>query len=404
MQPTEAVAIIRRLCVTAEDRPPRVSHPTDVVLLADGELLPGTARERGAPAAAVLAALLQALIERAPLGHRASPALCEVAARALGVAGTEAFESVAAFARALQPFEGADPTEDLRALFARWRAICDLGKDLPEAVQTVQLVVRDAAGSARRSVVVRKPDRRRYERVVLGADIPRATFIGSAAPPASATRRARAFVDSRRVRELAVASAVLLTVVPAGWWFAGALPRRASATVMLDLPPVEPPAPLFTTPTQPDISFALKPELVSTVAMAVQSGEPLAPARRPAKPLPARTRAPIPSAFWFPDGKRIGYSRGSVLEIVDVKNGRKRAFSTPRRSRIGSVVVSPDGRRLVFNAGREGAWLLDLSKDDRKQMRPLLADPSARLFVWSPDGKRLAYYSRRHKDWRIVQQ
>jgi WD40-like Beta Propeller Repeat len=404
VHPTEAVALVRRLCTTAEDRPPRVSHPTDIVLLADGELLTGTARERGAPAAAVLAALLQALIGRAPLGHRASTALKEVAARALGVAGTEGFESVLAFADALQRFEGADPREDLRALFARWRAICDLGKDLPEAAQTVQLVMLDATGSTRRSVVVRKPDRRRYERVVFGAATPRAALIGAPVPPASTTLRALSFVESRRVRELALASAVLLTVVPAGWWFAGALPSRESATVALDLPPVKPAPPMFSTPVPPDISFAVKPELVSTVEPAMERAVRLAPEPRPAKPLPRRTLAPIPSPFWFPGGKRIGYSRGSVLEIVDVKNGRKRAFSTPRRSRIGSVVVSPDGRRLVFNAGGEGAWLLDLSKDDRKQMRRLLADPSARLFVWSPDGKRLAYYSRRHRDWRIIQQ
>lgn len=409
MHPTEAVAVVRRLCDTAEDRPPRVSHPTDVVLLADGELLTGTARERGAPATAVLATLLQALIDRAPLGHRASPALCEVAARALGVSGMEGFESVATFATALQCFEGTDPKTDLRALFARWRAICDLGKDLPEASQTVELVMLDATGSTRKSVVVRKPDRRRYERVAFGGEVPQATIISHAAigPPApltTPTLRPRSFVESRRVRDLALASAVLLTVIPAGWWFAGSVPLREAATMVPELPPVKPAPPIFAVPPEGDVSFAVKPELVSAVATALRSDVRLAPLPGPSKALPRRTRAPIPSAFWFPDGKRIGYSRGRVLEIVDVKSGRKRAFSTPRRSRIGSVVVSPDSRRLVFNAGGEGAWLLDLSKDDRKQMRPLLADPSVRLFVWSPDGKRLAYYSRRHRDWRVIQQ
>jgi hypothetical protein len=101
VHPTEAVAIVRRLCATADDQPPRVSHPTKIVLLAEGTLLTGTGRERGAPATAVLATLLQALVDRAPLGHRPPAGLSEVAARALGVPGTVGFETAAAFSQAL---------------------------------------------------------------------------------------------------------------------------------------------------------------------------------------------------------------------------------------------------------------------------------------------------------------
>ena len=109
----------------------------------------------------------------------------------------------------------------------------------------------------------------------------------------------------------------------------------------------------------------------------------------------------MPRPFWFPDGKRMGYSRGNVLRIVEVKNGRTREFSTPRRSRIGAIAVSPDNHRIVFRTGREGTWLLDLSRDGAKQMRQISVDPSARSFVWSPDGKRLAYYNHRRQSWII---
>jgi hypothetical protein len=48
----------------------------------------------------------------------------------------------------------------------------------------------------------------------------------------------------------------------------------------------------------------------------------------------------------------MGYSRGNVLRIVEVKGGRTREFSTPRRSRIGAIAVSRN-HRIVFRTGRE---------------------------------------------------
>jgi WD40-like Beta Propeller Repeat len=441
VHPAEAVAVVRRLCLSADDHPPRVSHPTEIVLLADGELLTGTGRRRRQPATAILATLLHFLLDRAPLGHRAPPALDEVIARSLRLQDAEGFESVRAFAEALQQFEGPDPKMELRALFARWRAVCDLGNDLPDATQTVQPVLLDVAGT-RRSVIVRKPDRRRYERVALGAaNAPQAVLRASAgptsgsgvlAPRAAEIRRAIARAhetlacapEHRGMRDLALASALVLTVVPAGWWLAGSFAARPAPE------PVEPDATAAHAAVReldptvpPEASFTVRPGLISTrepdfrltgppaaapVSTAVSTaaspavGPDFSRATKRSTP-PRRIVRPIPSAFWFPDGKRIGYNRGRVLEIVDVKSGRSRAFSTPRRSRIGMVVVSPDGRRVVFNAGREGAWLLDLSKGDRKQMRRLVADPSVRSFVWSPDGKRVAYYSRRKGDWLVIQ-
>ena len=84
VHPSEAVAIVRRVCASADDHPPRVSHATDIVLVADGELVTGTGRLRRQPVTLLLAALLRSLLDRSPLGHRASPALSEVVARGLG--------------------------------------------------------------------------------------------------------------------------------------------------------------------------------------------------------------------------------------------------------------------------------------------------------------------------------
>jgi hypothetical protein len=457
VHPAEAVAVVRRLCASVEDHPSRVSHPTEIVLLADGELLTGTHRERRMPVTAVLAALLRSLLDRAPLGHRAPAVLFEVIARHVTAIEPDREHSARALAADLEPFEGQDPKSDLRALFARWRAVADLGSEMPGAGKPAQLpradeparfVVLRATESVRRSVLVRKPDRRRYERVALSAaNAPDAVLrLEAIAPPwgyralgpgALELRRAIARAqealtraqEHRGVRDLAIASALLLTVVPTGWWLSGSVAIRPPRSSMEALEPEAMAAHAAVRELDPDTSidpmFLVRPELISTrsytlahdttstavsVATAAEPvvattvGPDVDRAGQPSTKTPLRRlRRSMPSAFWFPDGKRIGYNRGSVLEIVEVKSGRTRAFSTPRRSRIGMVAVSPDGRRLVFNAGREGSWLLDLSKDDRKQMRRLIADPTVRSFVWSPDGKRIAYYSRRKGDWQVIQ-
>jgi Tol biopolymer transport system component len=65
---------------------------------------------------------------------------------------------------------------------------------------------------------------------------------------------------------------------------------------------------------------------------------------------------------------------------------------------VRTPAVSPDGRRIVFQVERDGAWLLDLADGS---MRKVLADPSAEDYTWSPDGRRVAYRSRRSGEWGV---
>jgi Tol biopolymer transport system component len=60
--------------------------------------------------------------------------------------------------------------------------------------------------------------------------------------------------------------------------------------------------------------------------------------------------------------------------------------------------VSPDGKRVIFQVARSGAWLLDLASGS---MRCALTDPTAEEFAWSPDGLRVAFHSRRDGQWGI---
>jgi Tol biopolymer transport system component len=104
-------------------------------------------------------------------------------------------------------------------------------------------------------------------------------------------------------------------------------------------------------------------------------------------------------ASWFPDSRSLCYSHEDRLIVADVDSGSARTFETPIKGRlIRTPAVSPDGKRIVFQVYRDGAWLLDVANG---QMRRVLADPTAEEFAWEPGGKAVAYHSRRDDQWRI---
>jgi Tol biopolymer transport system component len=102
---------------------------------------------------------------------------------------------------------------------------------------------------------------------------------------------------------------------------------------------------------------------------------------------------------WFPDGKRLAYSHEDRLVVLDLESGNERVYTSPRKGRLlRTPAVSPDGRKIIFQVHRDGAWLLDVEDGS---MRKVLADPSAEEYAWSPDGRRVAYHSRRSGTWGV---
>jgi hypothetical protein len=102
---------------------------------------------------------------------------------------------------------------------------------------------------------------------------------------------------------------------------------------------------------------------------------------------------------WFPDGRRIVYSLADRLVVLDTGSGRARSYPAPNTSAIvRTPAVSPDGRRIMFQVDRDGAWLLELPDG---AVRKVLSDPTAEDYTWSPDGRRVAYYSRQSGEWGV---
>lgn len=115
--------------------------------------------------------------------------------------------------------------------------------------------------------------------------------------------------------------------------------------------------------------------------------------------------APGPATRWFPEGDRLAYSVEDTLVIVHLGahlgRGTAHVVRSPRPERlVRTPAVSPDGRWIVFQVHRDGAWLLDVSTG---RMRRVLDDGIAEEFAWSPDGRRVIYHTKRHGAWSLWQ-
>jgi hypothetical protein len=104
-------------------------------------------------------------------------------------------------------------------------------------------------------------------------------------------------------------------------------------------------------------------------------------------------------ASWFPDGRRIAYSHEDRLIIRDLTAGTTREFQSPEPGRlVRTPAVSPDGTRIIYQVYRDGVWLLDVRDGSARR---ILDDPTAEEFAWDPEGRRIAFHSKRAGGWSI---
>ncbi len=104
---------------------------------------------------------------------------------------------------------------------------------------------------------------------------------------------------------------------------------------------------------------------------------------------------------WSPDGKRLLYQAGRAGDYVLAVSGADGRDERILAKGLGSARWSPDGSKIAFEA-EQGFFLMDPDGTNRKRLAEFKS--KGRSFnppSWSPDGKRIAFDAQPDKKWAL---
>jgi len=114
-----------------------------------------------------------------------------------------------------------------------------------------------------------------------------------------------------------------------------------------------------------------------------------------------KSKEPIYSPAWSPDGQKIAYvsherAKQARIVIQEWSSGARKVSTVPLKGRQSSPAWSPDGKKLAFTNHKDGnaeIYVLDLSSKKVRQITRHWAIETEG--VWTPDGKSIIFTSDR---------